>query len=110
MRATGWLLFLGYVTLLAAPALLGGCSPREVTVPVEITRTLPEAPPECRKPIPDDLPRVRELAAGAAGAEQVNAHWAAHWKRARIAYRETAVNPSRICQRYVAQLHDTQPR
>lgn len=110
MRFPSWLLLAAWLGLLAAPAMLGGCAPREVAVPVEITRALPEAPAECRNPLPEDLPRPRELAGAAASAEQVNAHWAAHWLRARQVYRREARDPARLCQRYVAQLHATQPR
>lgn len=76
-----------------------GCSKTEY-VPVEVQRSFAAAPDECRARVPDDLPRVPDLPAGATSATAVNAHWASAWLRARDAYGRVR-DDYRVCQRHV---------
>lgn len=95
--------------VIVAAVLAGGCAPEIRHVPVELVRTLPDVPDECRKPAAADLPPVPKITAERVSAEAVNVHWARHWGRARDVYGVTAAQ-HRVCQRYVARLHETQPR
>lgn len=87
------------------PIVLGltACAPQKEYVPVELQRTVPPLPQECRTVPAVDLPPVPEIKAEAVTAEAVNAHWARHWLVARKAYRR-AVGDAAICQRYARSL------
>lgn len=83
--------------LILLPLIVGGCASY---VPVQTEKLA--VPAECKAKHYADLPEVPPLSGPSASPDQVNKHWAKHYRlSARPAYRRLYRN-NKVCSRYAA--------
>jgi len=84
-------------TLTLCITLLTGCAQTKL-VPELVKSPVPAVPAGCDRDLPADLPSVPQIK-GATSIDELNAHWARHWRRARAPYR--AVHAAHaLCRKY----------